>query len=427
MFLLRLLRRIGVVLAVLSLLFGALATVVRWRGARALDRAVKDFETRVGPVNLAAYNLPPVNPETNPAPALRRASELLGEAIHRGLPGETPLSIRLRELAHRPLSEWSAEELAQLPALLERLRPTREQLQIALERRGPSSFGYDMTRFWGSGFPNFQTINGLGDLLLLEARQAEHAGDWAGVARAAAQLGQLAGILNAEAPLVDQLLSYNYERRQYLALRLLAEAPDVDAALIDQALETLRTGAEPKKLARAVGTEGAFLHDLWTVKALAHDWGFGYRARLSLWLAGKRYVADQLGFLADSMDVLRLQSLPTAQWPTERDHGMLWSQELDNGPISLQTAAVRQTATRSIHRLARTALELRRAALTTGTYPKFADTTPSEFTGKPIRRLDLPDGGVLLDLEGAQELWQKHVQPKPERPTELPTEWKLPG
>lgn len=138
-------------------------------------------------------------------------------------------------------------------------------------------------------------------------------------------------------------------------------------------------------------------------------------------------MAEQLNFYAEATETLRSQPFATATWPAERDHGWMWSRSLDDFTVNFPSLSVRFAATRSVHRLAQTALELRRAALTTGTYPELTDNTPSEFTGKPIRRRNQPDGSVVLDLEGAQELWEKHVQPTPARPSLMPSEWHLPA
>jgi hypothetical protein len=427
MTLLRWLRRVGAVFAVLSLLFLAFATVVRWRGARALDRAVKDFETRVGPVDLAAYNLPPVNPETNPAPAFRRASELLGDAWWTPMPDTTePPSAQVRNLAFRPAREWSATDMADLEQIEDLARPAREELQRALDRPGPASFGLEYTHAWDLGLPNFLSLNSLADLLVVEARQAERAGDWATVLRAGRHLGHLADIVRPEAALIFALIAQSYERRQHLVLRMVAEAPEVDLETIEAALALLQERTAAATYQRPIGGEGAFLFAV----SQSHDFrpklAVSPSSRLYLWLSGDRYVAENLTFYANSFDILRTTPYAAALWPARPDYGAWWSNDLNSFTVHFENLSARLAATHAGAQLARAALGLRRAALTSGSYPALADTRPSDFTGKPIRRVDSADGSVVLDLEGAWELWLTAVPAKPETAPSLAIEWRLP-
>lgn len=424
MFLLRLLRRIGVVLAVLSLLFVAFATVVRWRGARALERAVKDFETRVGPVNLAAYKLPPVNPETNPAPAFRRASELLEDAwwsTQRN--AQSPPSSRVRKLADRIPSEWTAAERADLETLLELAKPAREELRRSLERRGPSSFELDFTSAW----LDFKAVSALGDLLMIEARHAEAEKNWNAVQSIADDFGRLASLMRTENALIFQFIALNFERRQHLILRMIAEAPEADLATIEVAARSLGESAPVAGFLRAIGSEGAFFHNAATRADLRPYVAISPVSHVLLWLSADTHVASYLRFYADSSEVLRDQAHATAVWPAPPKPGLLWSADLDGFRVLFEPLSARLAATRATGQLARAALELRRAALTSGSYPAATDPRPSELTGKPMRRRETSDGGMVLDFEGAQELWERWLPPNPATPPLVAFEWRLPG
>jgi|CXWL01.1.fsa_nt_gi hypothetical protein len=426
MTLLRVLRRVGVVLAIVSLAFAVVATVVRWRGARQLDRAVADFTARVGPVTTASYNLPPVNPATNPAPPLRRASELLGDVLWQAQPGQTPTSSRLRALAGRPADGWTPDERAFLEQFRSASLPARAELQRALERRGPSSFELDFTHAWDLGLPDFRALLGLGDLLLVEARQAQQAGNWAEVVRVVGDLGHLADTLRTEVPLIFQLMAYNLERRQHVVLSWVVESPAADLSVLEAAARALGDGAEPERLVRSIGGEGAFLHEVLQAPDLRASLAFTPLSRLYLWLSGDRYVAELLGYYAGSAEVLRHGTSATAIWPVLPDFGPLWSADLNGFAVHFEPLAARLAATRSTRQLAKAALALRRAGLESGSYPPLGDREASELTGEPIRRRDQTDGGVVLDLEGAAERWQELVPQTPASPPMLASEWRLP-
>jgi hypothetical protein len=404
------LRRVGLALAVLLLLGPAAVTVMRIQRALELDRAAEGFEAAVGSLDPEAYAAAPVADEANAALPVLEAFDRIGGREHPpGWRGEVG---RLRQRNRTAAAAWTAEERAWARGLVAGSGGALEALGRA-SGRPAAAFGLDYSEGLEMEIPALVQAIAAGDLLFAQARLGWLEGRASGTTEAVeavAALFALSAALEAEAPLIFQLVGHHVEMLQYRAIQ--------DALALGlrdpESLRRLRaaTAERPRTelLERAVGFEAAALY-------LARPGGRYGRAIVSEERWPVRVHYRWLGHRSATRGLGYYQRI--AQASSERPFAELVDRQAFRaprvGPASRLVTNLRDSvgtlkATESLRRLARIALEAAVVAAETGALPEAPPSVPEPgpdpFAGTAPVYEPRSDGGATLTLPGGDELWR---------------------
>lgn len=405
----RALRRVGLVVAVVALVALATVTVLRLAGARKLAASAQRFEATVGPLDFEAYRPAEVPDSENASLPILEALDRLdlhGDAAWRG---ETAW---LHQANRRPAAAWSAEDWTRAGALLDRSGDVLEPLDRARGRSG-ASFDLDYAAGPGMEIPNLLRAIEAADLLMARARVAWNQGNPDDGVVAIEALAALAHALEAESPLVFQLMGHNIEVLQYRAIQdavaLRSWRPD-DLPRLRRLAVTAEEHLRQDELRRALVSEAALLYSVRPdgkyaeVIASQRRWprSFTYRWQ------GYDLVASGLDYYTrvaktyPSLTAKRLTAEADATRPPR------------NGLDSLIIMNLRPTLTifgavDSLRHLARQALDVADKGAAAGALPEALPAPPAvdPFFGVSAVYERAPDGSATLTLPGGDDTWER--------------------
>lgn len=414
----RLIRRVGVVLAVLLVLVLAatlaLSLYGQWLSARALER----YEAVFGPADLARFIRPEV-PETDNA-----ATWLTAGA------GAIVLSSEGRALVRRREGQqlaWSGAEIELAGRIVESNEPALALLRRAAGCAG-SSYSLDYRQGAEMELPPLVELLDAASLLWIDARLALEAGDLPRLRIDLATLARLADTLASESLLITVLVALATDRH-YLDLVHRLVTGGADQALLDDVEAVLAGRDRQADYLRSLAAEGAMSFGLWSESLPVLD---------SIWLPGwLQALLNRVGaqlLLPAVLDVFSaVGELVAKPWPqilaasAERPAGGFLKPLAAMLYPNLIDSIGRLKAVQSASRLALEAIRQRRALASAGAYHS-ADGPPriDPYTGQEVR-VDLrSDGSLVLSAPEAQELWQARY-PHLKRFGAPPFTWALPA
>jgi hypothetical protein len=373
------------------------------------------LEERLGPLDPAAYNLPPVPAEENAFTWLDRGAA--------ALPVPTLADTRVLDLlANRDASEWATAGRAALERVIESNRRGVEILHRAagLER---SSQRVDYSRGFATEVPNYIPLLRAAKALAADARWALVEGDGERATLSAAALAALARSLDREPTLLAKILGSLAEKKLLLVARTAVDT-GADPAVLER-LRPLLGGSDT-----AAGFRTALAYD---AAAMHHTY---------LGEAKRERGPDPLGLEALSIERLYAEVVDgyveLAEAPPAPFTALAAAIELSEdghpeiGKLAvpdLLGLAAQLAATAAGRQLAATALDLRAAALTTGRYPETlsADLAhPDPMAGARPSYRTLPDGSAELSLPEAQAAADRWLGNPSPRILQAPLTWRLP-
>lgn len=440
----RLNRRLGTLLAIVIASGGALVLAVRWHAHSRLERAKVAFEAELGSLEPASYAPPPVARDDNAAVWLQEGIEALELTSE-----QTSLVLtRMRSLG----SAWDAADEAAFLVVLDDTAKARGLLERAagLER---SSFDID----YGNEPPRFDEIASAmpaflhaGRLLTVECDFRLQRGELEAAIAALRALERMTGALRQEPLLLTVLTGHALEHMALDRLEAVLDRVDDAMALRSLArdLDRLERSAEP--MARALAFEAAVSHQ-WRLRRpersssarsfspLLVRWGEAALRRTYAALGGHALVAAI--HLEKTVRIVDRLQAPTAGLDGHAfDRELLRRSWLPGTELLLWPAhhmfadrMQREQANQAARRLARTALELRRARLERGAYPlELAELPISPYTGEAATYVVGDEGGVELAFAKDERAWGALVAsyPRPPRNAERPVpppnlSWRL--
>lgn len=402
---LALLRRIGLAAAGLALVGLAAVTVLRLLGARDLERAAREFEAEVGPLELEHYQ--PAEP-----PAAENAGRPIGEAValleaaaaDRQLLAEVTT---LHALNRRPLASWTPEERERVRRLVEKHGEELELLHRAAHLPA-SSFGLDYAAGPAMAIPPLLFHLRAGDLLLAEAHLAWLEGRHEEALAATEGLGALARALATEPPLIFHMIAGSIERFQHRSIQSALALGGLDEPTLRRLRSSLVSAPRAERFRAALGSEAALLYSVRPGGPAAAT--VGYDELPYRWL-GHRYVARSLAYYRRigeaypeaTFGALRKAALapPEATIPGTVDHFAMDFREVAGGLKAVDAAAG----------LARLALDVALEGAEPGSYPAslaaVGEPGPDPFTGAEVEYRRRDDGSAVLTVPGAEELWRE--------------------
>ena len=419
-------RRIGLTAAAAALVVLVALTAFRVQGSMALDHAVETFEETVGPLDFEAYRPPSVVDRENAAlPVLEAMARLEAESDDRWRREVAELRARNR----RGAGAWSPDEVAGTRELLASRAEVLALLHRAARRTG-SSYRLDYPAGPEMEIPKFLLTLEAAELLFAEARLAwldRRPGD---AVRAVESLAALARTLEAEGPLLFQIVGQSVEILQYRAIADGVATAGAEPEALRRLRATAAERSRPDLLRRALGAEGSLLY------ALRRGGPFstaGGRARSFLAPGEDRLPVSRT--VAAGLDYYRevVEAMPELSYAEMLDRPDLLAFPVDDGSglvVELGTSVATFQATEALARLTRLALDLALEGAEAGTLPNRLPATPEAgpdpFTATAPVYQRAPDGSATLTLAGADELWRE-VKPKAVRdPEEAPLFlWRL--
>jgi hypothetical protein len=410
-----LVRRLLIGLAVLAGIVLAASLGLRIVGAAQLRAASARFERDFGPLDLLGFVRPKLPPEKNAVTWLRPG--VLAVVLFsddRAVVGT---------LASKPPSAWTPEDLAALEPILERNAPA---IQILGRAPGLPHSNWDVSYEKASAakLPDLLAAMNAGKLVSARGRLAVLRGDREAALQSVEILGSLAASYEREPMLIILLIGSALERYQLGLVRELVTDPRVDAATLDR-IERSLIDTDLRRTFRDTlrGEAAAIIEDV-------HGGAY--------WRELPRVVPRSLAIgLADLMMASALESRrnvePTLQGPftapivdTNKElEGAGWWRRLTSAyAFNIASAAARGTGTESARRLARMAIELRRHALATGSYPTAFEPPIDPTSGAPFA-VTATEAGVEVRSSSSLDIL-KSVFPVGSPLTEQVFSWTLP-
>lgn len=404
------LRRLGLAAAALGLLCLALVTFLRLQGARDLERAARDFEAAVGPLELAAYRPPPAPAAENAAAAIEEAVELLeATAADREQPA-APAD--LRALNRRPLAAWTGEDRERVRGLVQENARALTLLHRAA-RRPASSFDLDYAAGPTMPIPPLLPHLRAGDLLLAEANLAWLEGRHEAGLAATEGLGAMGRALGREPPLVFQLFARWVERLHYRSIQNVLALGGLDGP----ALRRLRGSGDPiparNRFLGVLGAEAALLYSIRPGGPAVGTASDGFDELPYRWL-GHGYVARSLEYyqrLGEAFPSASFAALRTRPELVPPEASPLLPGTVSHFAFDWRGVIGGFKADESIAGLARLALAVALEGVASGSYPAslagVGDSGADPFTGSGVRYERRADGSAVLSVPGAEELWRE--------------------
>lgn len=420
-------RRIGLATAALALVALVALTAFRVQGSMALDHAVERFEETVGPLDFEAYRPAPVPDRENAALPVLDAMERL-EALSADGPWRGEVA-ELRTRNRRAATDWSPAEVAEARELLASRPEILGLLHRAAQRPG-SSYRLEYTEGPEMEIPSLLLTLQAADLLFAEARLAWLDREPDRAARSIEALATLGRSLEAESPLLFQLVGQGIEILQYRAIRDGLTIGSVGPDVLRRLRVSIGDRSRADLLRRSLGAEGSVLYAVrpggpWAEAVARTQSEFGKSGRM-----GNRSVAAGLEYYLGV-----LEALPQLSYAEMLDRPDLLAPPPDDDTglvVGLQGSVATFQATEALARLARLALDLALEGAETGSYPPRLPATPeagpSPFTGAPPIYEITVDGSATLALPGADELWREAKPKAGPRNDEAPLFlWRLPA
>lgn len=373
------------------------------------------LEQRLGPLDPATYNLPPVPADQNAFTWLDRGAEALPV-----LSADDHAALDL--MAGSDASEWASAGRATLERVIESNRRGVEILHRAagLER---SSQRVDYSRGFATEVPNYIPLLRAAKALAADARWALTEGDGERATRSATALSTLVRSLDREPTLLAKILGSLAEKKLLLVAQTAIDT-GADREVLDR-LRSLLGDVEP-----AAGFRAALAYD---AAAMHHTY---------LGEAKRERGPDPLGLEALSIERLYAAIadgyVELAEAPAAPFTALAAAIELPEvahpgiGKLAvpdLLGLAAQLASTAAGRQLAATALHLRAASLATGRYPETlpADLArPDPMAGtRPSYRI-LPDGSAELSLPEAQAAVDRWLGRPSPGVVQAPLAWHLP-
>lgn len=417
----RTLRRIGLGVAVAALVGLVALTVVRFQRSRQLEHAAERFEESVGPLEFETYAPAPVPDSDNAALPLLEAFERLEEPVE-GLDWGEEIAA-LRRQNREPAGAWSADEVRRARTLVDARPEVLESLHEAVGRSG-SSFGLDYSEGLWLEYPNLLPALEAGDLLFARARLARLDGRPEEGVRSVEALGALSRSLRAESLTVFQLLGHAMEILQCRALREGLAAGGLEPQSLRRLRDTLGAVPRAERFERVVALEAATVYSVRPGGPVSPNlWGGGPWIRsLADAVVGPGRWLDRLEYrwlghdaIAVALDYYRgvaraypdlsyaeMLDRPEVMEPPRRGFESRFTINL------LRTAGVFK-AGEGLSRLARLSLETALVGAEEGSLPRALASSGAAsggpFTGDPPVYRRTEQGGAVLTIPGAAELW----------------------
>lgn len=413
--------RITILLAALVPLILLAYFALEVHGEQRLRQARELFEREVGPLKMEIPSPVEVPREDDVVALLRE-----GVRVAEQLAAEQEDPAVLKELVGaRAPEEWSADDVARVKGLLERLDPLVDVYRQGGARSRAAYRPEDVTDDDFS-LPAFQGSR----LLLAEAGLALRRGDEVAAWESLEAMVRIAKALGEGPGLVQRLLARAIEERFLRGVRWVAEREDVSVEILRGLLEELPERDPAEAFRRSMAMEAG--HMLRVFQGLdargrsagkpVRDWYAKLPGALALDMAEMLDSYRELAALAEypygEARTTRAESLEGPRRSSPKIVMELLIPNLYGSIAELQAmAASRQ--------LARKALELRIAALEGEGYPdSLPDLEPDPFTGSRPEYV-VTDTVARLENPLARELWQIHRGEVTKRPPP-PYGWSLP-
>lgn len=417
----RTLRRIGLGAAAAALVGLAVLTAVRFQRSRQLEHAAERFEESVGPLEFETYAPEPVPDADNAALPILDALERLEEPVEGIDWGEEIAWLRRR---HRePAGAWSADEVRRARTLVDARPEALESLLAAAERSG-SSFGLDYSEGLWLEYPNLLPVLEAGDLLFARARLARRDGRAGDGVRSVEALGALSRSLRSEPTIVFQLMGHAMEILQHRAIREGLAAGGYEPEHLRRLRAAVEAAPRAERFERVVALEAATVYTVRPGGPVSPNlWGGGPWIRsLADAVVGTERWLDRLEYrwlghdaIAVALDYYRgvaraypdltyaeMLDRPDVMEPPRRGFESRFTVNL------LRTAGVFK-AGEGLARLARLSLDAALVGAGEGSLPAVlpssVDAGAGPFTGEPPVYRRTEEGGAVLTIPGAAELW----------------------
>lgn len=419
----RTLRRIGLGVAAAALVGLAVLTAVRFQISRQLEHAAERFEKSVGPLEFEAYAPAAVPAADNAALPILDALGRLEEPVE-GIDWREE-AVWLRQRNREPADAWSADDVRRARTLVEARPEVLESLHEAADRSG-SSFGLDYSEGPWLEYPNLLPVLEAGDLLFARARLARLDGRAADGVRSVEALGALSRSLRGESLTLFQLMGHAMEILQHRAIREGLAAGGYGPEGLRRLRATVEETSRAERFERVVALEAATVYTVRPGGPLSPNlWGGGPWLRsLADAVVGPERWLDRLEYrwlghdaIAVALDYYRgvARAYPDLAYAEMLDRPDVMEPPLQGFERRftlnlLRTAGVFK-AGEGLARLARRSLDAALAGAEKGSLPaalpSSSDAGAGPFTGEPpaYRRTD--EGGAVLTIPGAAELWDR--------------------
>ena len=363
---------------------------------RAYDSAARAFESRVGSLDTADYEIPDVPDEENAAHWFMEAADaLVLDEADRGI-----------LVVHVVAADETNVEgrAAALPAILEK---NRKAIELA-ERGaacGRSKYGPMLDERISD-----QTL--LGHLLVGRARRAAAVGDESTEMSTLRTLGSLASALYSEPEQLRQLIGLGVESYQLSLIRAWLSRPNLDAPTCRSLSGLVLKQDLAAGFIRSLGFEGATFFQFYqgavrrpTEKGSLPDPRIG--ARIYVRLVRHTTMTNVLRAMVDTSETIGL-SCPEMRRELDRRRRRLgpdWASSFSKGACSVKEEMARR-------QLVLLALEVRRRASEGTPYSGILSDIPGAGEGNPLsggraQATVRADGSLVLSFRMGEEEWKR--------------------
>jgi hypothetical protein len=314
-----------------------------------------------------------------------------------------------------PSETWSKDLLTDVRETLDRHRGALETLHraAALER---SSYGIRYSQGVHAEVPDLLSLLDANRLLMAETRVALADGDEGRTLAAVASMSRLASSLANEHTLITALVSIACER---MKLVVMGEVVGSDQPLVADArflgkIDAVVSGFDGQEMIGRV-------FDAWTAVMELHL-NNKASAPMGEYSEPQETIGDVTRQQVDDAksELLAMLRSPYGKNPeglSQPGSSSLFQphrKEVAEDMKGFQKAIARMQSIEAQRQLVGAAIALRRVGISEGTYPAVRPdlrqlASPDPFTGRPIVYDPQPDGGVVIELDGAAALAEQIV------------------
>jgi len=407
--------------AALVVLALAVRVLLPWHGARRENAAAGRFAAAVVPLEIDTFRGPKVEPRANAAHWVRAGS--LAATLTQKQRGT------LRDMSFRLLSDWNEEDFTAARRLVADNAAALDLLARAVELDASRS-NFDLR--WEDGIaaviPDLVAVLNSARLLLAETRLALADGRDEDARRAARTIWSLAHACYNEPVMIFDLIAVALERTFWEAVYEITTRPGGQDFLAAAVVETGAVNLE-QTLRLATASEAWVMHD-----ADATTLGVVLLSkRLSWWQHQKLHCLKGYG-VAATIDyyarMLELYATLPASEIIDLPDGSSRRPEFQGSEqvtVDFESVVVKLKALEAQRAMAASASALLAAARQAGRYPPdLPEGGANPLTGSPLSYELSAEGGVVLTVPGARELWEKQYREAPRLPVPR-FRWQLPA
>jgi hypothetical protein len=397
----RVLKTLLVTIAIVCGLGLLAALAIRIYGAHRLAEVSKRYEREVGPLSLEGFVRPRIAVEKN-AVTWQRPGALAAVFFPRDMDV-------VGRLTTKRFTEWTAEDTAQLEAILERNTPS---LTLLDRSRGMREANWEIPYEQGTTakIPNLMAAINAAKMLNARGRLALGRGDRETALASGETLGALARSHEAESSLIMLLIGLAIEKLQLALVNDFVSAPGATPAELDR-LEASLCDADLKGPVRSAirGAAAANVRDVHAeaiLDAVHNPFPLGLSSVLADLVAAEMIEASRDA----EKDVFEPVKAPLVEAGSENSGGGWRARVRAVIGQNLATASARSTAIASARELAHIAIALRRESLASGRYPENLPAIAGipaidPLTGGPRAYVVKGDGSAALRSTTTAEIY----------------------